>query len=457
MGLFQQPKEAPAWTAFFEFALQWEKEKSATGLLGEFLEYFAYFEEAGGTINLPDEEAPARDSDSPGGALPEIPVQRLLWGEQQDVYGKVQLMTMHSAKGLEFDRVFLLHLLRGALPSRRRPPLISFPDSLVKGPPPKPDVHIEEERRLFYVALTRAKNALTLCTVANSKQQPSPFLEELRDSKCADLEWKQVAPCGAPAAVEISGTEVEPGKFSSDLVLSASGLETYRSCPLKYYYSYVIQIPGAPSAALRFGSIMHGALKQVVGRLAFQPETLQDGIIEAILREYWAEAFFADPVQERKYWAMGLEQLAGIRRTLSEKPFQLHSQEKTFEFSRGGIKVLGRIDQINRLAGKRVELIEYKTGRAQTQKDADSSLQLTLYALACREVLDLEPVEMVLYNLETQERLRTKRDPEDFRDLEELLRETSSKISAQRFLPDPGYHCRFCDFRPLCPAHDEVS
>ncbi len=451
-NLFASPEEQPAWKAFLSFVLGWDQDKSATGLLAEFLEYFSYFEEAHGTINLPDEE------DGTASFLSSAR-QPQLWDDQPaaDSLGMVQLMTVHGAKGLEFEKVFVLHLVRGAFPTRRQSPLISFPVALLKGPPPIGDVHTEEERRLFYVALTRAKSVLTLCTVSNAKQHPSVFLEQLRQSNCPALEWKTIAPFNAPPdeteAATFSALPVAPA--GKDLALSVSGLETYLECPLKYYYGHICRVPVVPSAALRFGSIMHEAIRQVVKTLAESRQTPDAHSIEAILRQHWSPAGFTDPVQERKYWEMGLEQLQGVAQAIAAKPFVLLHQERPFELLCAGTRVTGRIDQVNCIAGKQVEVVEYKTGRARTQKDADRSLQLTIYARACREVLGLDPAALVLYNLAAQEELRTERGPEDFRELDETLSEASAGIESGRFPPVSGFHCAYCDFRVICPAHDE--
>ena len=347
-------------------------------------------------------EFAAGDSDAPQMTTePSAPVLRQpgLWdnspdGPGDDPLGKVQLMTVHAAKGLEFDHVILLHLLRGAFPSRHMRPLISFPDALLKGPPAQGDAHLEEERRLFYVALTRARSTLTLCTISNARQHPSPFLKEFDREMAAqihagvppDLEWKILSPSLPPAAPAPAVSLERPARESR--ALSGSALETYRECPLKYYFSHVWQIPVSPSAALRFGSLMHAAVRQLVERIAREPGTIDRAVIEQILRDNWTPGGFADPVQEKRYWESGVEQLEGIARDLAAIPFELLMQEKSFEFDCAGTRVVGRIDQINRIpgriSGREVELIEYKTGRARTQKDADSSVQLTIYARACR-------------------------------------------------------------------------
>ena len=494
LGLGRGAAAEPALRTFSAFVERWDK-GSSNGMLGEFLEYYAYFEEAGGVVALPEEEDEreagsdtfllrAQEGAQEGAKMGAVAEQLSLTLEPAvpAASQKVQLMSVHAAKGLEFEHVFLLHMVRGAFPVRNRRPLISLPDDLWKGPLLDGDFHIEEERRLFYVALTRARSTLTLCTVSADRRKPSPFLMELADPLNPNLRWTKpgVPPPASPAAE----TEDAPracdsapkARFSKirewaaaslpapdAFSLSASAIETYLQCPLKYRFSYEWRIPWPPSPAIQFGSIMHGAVKEVVGLLLGEgqglgPDALRS-VLDRLLDRRWLASGFADPVQERKYREEGLRQLEGVCRAWSEgppdQPMQLLHQEKPFEFEYGGTTLVGRIDQIHRASSGKVELIEYKTGRPQTQKEADSSPQLTLYAEACRRVLGLAGPDLVLFNLATGERIRTTRSEEQFQAFEQTLRQTASAIRAGRFPPRPGYLCRYCDFRPICPAHDQ--
>src|ERR1700736_2181688 len=137
-------------TQLAQFLKDWEP-KSDTRSLPEFLEYLDYFEQAGGVVCL--------DDDAPGNA--------------------VQLMTVHGAKGLEFPHVFLLRVNYGQFPPRERSPLFEFPVKLMKEELPAGQFHIQEERRLFYVALTRAASKLTITTLTEKKGKVPTFIEDL--------------------------------------------------------------------------------------------------------------------------------------------------------------------------------------------------------------------------------------------------------------------------------------
>jgi len=174
LELAQLPADAErrALDRFKGFVAEWETKSETKRLpalagLREFVEYLAYFREAGGQVCLEEELAEEA----------------------------VQLMTVHAAKGLEFDQVFLMRLLRGAFPVWRRRPVLEFPEKLMKEALPEGDYHIQEERRLFYVALTRARKRLTLSTIINQRAKPSLFLDDiLLDPQTQKRDVAQFAP-----------------------------------------------------------------------------------------------------------------------------------------------------------------------------------------------------------------------------------------------------------------------
>ena len=467
LGIPRSAEDRSAFKTFLDFVVRWDKEKSASGLLSEFLEYFRYFEEAGGTIALGGQEA------APSGIADSEVAQQDLWEEpsEQESLGKVQLMTVHAAKGLEFERVIVLHLLRRAFPTIHRKPLIELPPALWKGPLPRGDFHVEEERRLFYVALTRARHLLILSTISNSRQKPSVFVDQLQDLPPPHLVRKR--PVHAPVAAEAvplagsRGHGVDAGaqlaewvaapaaRAEDELTLSVSQLDTYDQCPLKYHLSQHWKIPVPAPPPLLFGTIVHGALKEVMAAVSAGPAEISEEKTREILDRRWPLTGFPDKVQERKYRELGLQQLVGAARDFGAKGMVLLYQEKSFELRAGGFRLVGRIDQIHRLAGGGVELVEYKTGRPQTQKEADQSRQVTLYAEACRRKLGVDPTALILYNLTNQEAIATKRTGQDFLELEQTIAETARQILSGSFPAQPGYHCRFCSFRAICPAQEE--
>jgi RecB family exonuclease len=120
------------------------------------------------------------------------------------------------------------------------------------------------------------------------------------------------------------------------------------------------------------------------------------------------------------------------------------------------VMVTGRIDQINRLGDGEVEIVDYKTGRPRTEKQAGEDLQLGVYALAAREILDLEPARLVFYNLMTNEGVAGTRDAKALAETRDRIAAVADQIRARDFPPRPGYGCSRCEYKPLCPAHEQL-
>ena len=140
------------------------------------------------------------------------------------------------------------------------------------------------------------------------------------------------------------------------------------------------------------------------------------------------------------------------------EPQNVQEQEKPFELPMdGGVLLTGRMDQINRIGRGKHEIVDYKTGKPKTEEHARKDTQLTIYALAAREVLDLNPARLVLHNLQDNSRVETVREEKHFKKVREMIAETASDIRALNFQPRPnlGFVCKSCDFRLLCPAHEQ--
>jgi DNA helicase-2/ATP-dependent DNA helicase PcrA len=429
------------------FITEWER-KSETKKLAELIEYLGYVEEAQGIIALEEE--------SPGDA--------------------VQLMTVHAAKGLEFPYVFLVRLSAGAFPARPRQPVLEFPVALMKEALPEGDVHIQEERRLFYVALTRAQRELTLTTVVNRRTKPSLFLEDiLMNAELVHRNYvTRLTPAVTPAPSRPtrlfprrgpeSRVDSRIGEWAQQfhppapepLRLSASAIDTYDRCPMKYLFGQVWGLSGGPQAAVTFGNLMHTTIKEFVALVhqGYRPDVTD---VEAIYERNWSDAGFRDAYQRDAYKKAGLEQLRAFCQSYQAAPPQVVAQERRFELALDrNVVVTGRIDQINRAGdNKQVEIVDYKTGQPQDQKTADRSLQLSLYALGARDVLGYEPVRLTFYNLATNEAISTTRSANALAEAEQRVLEVADEIRARHFPARPGFACRTCEFQPICPEHEQ--
>jgi RecB family exonuclease len=201
---------------------------------------------------------------------------------------------------------------------------------------------------------------------------------------------------------------------------------------------------------------MHKTIKEFVAEVKKRKRVSFEDV-EMIYDRVWSGAGFLDNYQEEEYKKAGREQLTAFHKTYSAAPADVLMQEKQFEIEmENNVTILGRIDQVNRIARDEVEVVDYKTGKPKKQKDADVSLQLSVYALAAGEVLELTPKRLVFYNLVTNEAVVAERGAKALDSVRKTISETADLIRAGEFPARPGFICRYCDFQPVCPAHEQL-
>ncbi len=443
MRHFHLPLTQPL-AALRNFVDEWTRKPiTCTGRLAEFLRYLEYFQEAGGGIELPESE---RESHA------------------------VRLMTVHAAKGLEFAHVFVLRSTSGSFPATYREALFEFPPGLREISQEELDdreIHKQEERRLFYVAMTRARDRLTLCAKPGRSRRdntPPGFLRELMGDVTARTTWRSrpadatvTIHAGAAHAVSRLGEWLlaPPSLPLDGVVLSATAIEIYRECPLQYKIRREWNVPGEIAAGLHYGNAVHTALKDFYDALlAGRPRSEEE--LLACFQQALATMRFEDDLQRRLYEAQGLKQLAEffVRQQAAPTPDVLHT-ERTFEVAVAGVRVRGRIDRLDRIEGQRVAITDYKTGTPRKPDEANASLQLSIYALACRE-WKLTAESLSFYNLETNEAVSTTRTAAQLEETVTDVRAVAEGIAAGVFDPAPGYHCRRCVYREICPQTEEL-
>jgi len=429
--------------AMLQFANKWQESPiTESGGPAEFLEYLAYFREARGTVPL----------------------------ASSDEDNSVKLMTAHSAKGLEFDHVFVIHAVSQSFPSNYHEPLIELPAELrnsgLAADRDEKEVHKQEERRLFYVAMTRARDTLGIYgQVGRGKHDKTPpgYMRELiqhndlkawlKERTCRQFQTDIFAGSEAPLSRLAEWIDLPP---ASDLAatLSASALQRYEICPLQFKLEKEWRIPSEVSAALQYGASMHRVLLTYYQSVQAGRSKSEAELIEQ-LRVDLADAGFADGYQLELYEKKATTELREfLASSASEQAEVLHTEE-TFSVKIGPTNLAGRVDRIDRVAGDAVVITDYKTGRPRSQEDADKSLQLSIYALAAREKWGYHAERLVFHNLEGNARVSTQRSEGQIDAAKAKVQEIAGKIAAGEFEPQSGMHCNWCAYRVLCPRTEK--
>lgn len=371
----------------------------------------------------------------------------------------VSLMTVHAAKGLEFEAVFIGSLVAGRFPSTRRKDPITVPEELITELLPSGDEHLQEERRLFYVALTRAKQYLYLTHAVDvggvRKRHVSGFVKEANipiisiASDQKNLQYTHVSKKTIP-------TYLKEGKYDIRSV-SFSQLDTFDVCPLKYKYRYLLHIPAKPHHSLSFGRTIHQTLFEF-HTLLQQKTTVQLNELIDIYKNNFIEEGYLDQKHKNDRFQAGLNainhyfqnysQLFGTP-VLLEQPFSLKLNTATLN---------GKIDRIDRHSNNTYHIVDYKTGTHKDQKYADKDEQLTIYALAAREVFKLPVTHLSFYYMETSAEhpkpkpVSTTRTDAQLEKAKIKLETRIQTLQQSSFpaKPDP-VTCGYCEYRLLCP------
>src|SRR5213594_2783578 len=374
----------------------------------------------------------------------------------------VRVLTVHKAKGLEFPVVFLVTLVQDKFPLRGRKDAFELPVELIKETLPSGDFHKQEERRLFYVGMTRAKRELHLTSARDyggtRERKVSQFVLEALDlpkdaarpfTAKAIEEIQRFAP---PA--EVADQTLAPIPPEQELVISHKQVDDYQTCPLKYRYVNVLRVPILRHHTVVYGATIHRVVEYYLLRRAAGNYTPLEDLLGVYDREWDNQGFLTREHEEARKGAgrQALTRFWHEEEASGQKPTHV---EKEFGFALGPDRVRGRFDRVDEdLLG--ATIIDYKTGEIARQKVADrraaESLQLKLYALAWREMTGALPQRVELRFLESN--LVGRHAPAEA-DLEEAIaavRAAAAGIRARAFAATPSYNaCRSCAYNQICP------
>ncbi len=374
----------------------------------------------------------------------------------------VNVLTIHKAKGLEFRVVFLVSLVGGRFPWPHRRQPIELPDVLIKEVLPTGDFHIQEERRLFYVGMTRAKEELYFTSASDyggsRLRRISQFVLEAQGEVVKELEKKKssaletierFAPQKESPKPQITG--IPEGKL---IALSYYHIDDYLTCPLKYKYVNILRVPIMEYHTVIYGRAMHTVVtKYFQFKMAGRNMSVED--LLNTFKENFDPQGFLDEKHQQERFRKGLEALIKFFNEEEKRNSRPIYIEKEFSFILGNNKITGRFDRID-MEEDRAVIMDFKTSEIKTQKEADKrtkeSMQLALYALAYKTVFGQFPKRVELYFLESGIIGTNQIQESDLEKVKDKIGEVSQGIRDRNFAATPAYMaCQYCAYNQICP------
>ncbi|MCP2606573.1 ATP-dependent helicase, partial [Candidatus Aminicenantes bacterium AC-708-I09] len=373
----------------------------------------------------------------------------------------VNILTVHKAKGLEFPVVFMVSLIADRFPGRERREKITIPRELIKENLPEKENYMEEERRLFYVGMTRAKNELffTMAKDYGLKRlkKISPFVLETMDlPKPPDKIIKASALEEIKRNAPIEKKDKAPLIIDKEiLTLSFFQIEDYLTCPLKYKFKHILRVPVLPHHTVVFGRVLHNVIHYYLKQRRAGRKISEKELLDAYNRYWINEGYLSREHEEMRYEAGKKALLMFYQREekSSHPPIYI---EKEFKLQLDSVKLIGRWDRID-FTEEGAIIIDFKATEVKNQKEADKkareNLQLDLYAFAFVNTQKENLLETQLYFLESDIIGHAIKGDREFERAIEKIKITEEGIRSRNYSPKPDWHnCQHCEYKSICPS-----
>jgi len=311
----------------------------------------------------------------------------------------IKIMTIHSSKGLEFENVFVVGMVHLRFPSTDRKDPIEIPDALIHEILPEGDAHLQEERRLFYVAMTRARTRLFFSYAVDyggsRTRKPSQFLVDIglvaKPEKSVEILRKE-------QSIEHN---YDPALFLPE-TFSFTQISDFERCPMRYKYRHLLHLPTPGAADLSFGRTIHATLEKFLNQYKTNLEMTQldlfdrraktelpsfDDLIK-IYESSWVDEWYETKAQKEQFRnKRGKQILKSFYEQFKKEPIVPKYIEKSFRLNIGPYFFTGKIDRADFDDRDRLlHIIDYKTGQGQTEKKLDPR-QLLIYQWAAQDYL----------------------------------------------------------------------
>src|SRR5581483_3749771 len=384
--------------------------------------------------------------------------------------GRVRLMTVHKAKGLEFEHVFIMNAVEGKWEARQNRELLKLPAALHSQGAGNQE---QDEKNLFYVALTRAKKHIYISYGAKNsegrEQLPTKFLQHIDQQFLSTLDTKPyekvVFTKTAPTTSQRSRAEEKKlvQRLFAVRGLSATAVNNYLACPWKYFYVDLLRIPLVSNRYMAYGSDTHAALKNYFDALKKTPKEkkyLLDAFRENIMRQ---------PASSQDISQMRAKGLKALSRYYDRYGATWnHAVVSEFQVSSmigKHTKILGKIDKIEFLeeGANAVRVVDYKTGKPKSKNavmgktktgDGNYYRQLLFYSLLLKKIGTFKPVSGQIDFIESDEKAKYHKYEFEMHDSELVYLEKEVKRIAKEIrnfsfqkqhCNDPN--CYYCNLR----------
>lgn len=375
----------------------------------------------------------------------------------------VKVMSVHKSKGLEFRVVFVVQMVAARFPGSNRSDAIPYPDALVKETlSEEGNAHLEEERRLFYVAATRAKDRLYMTSAQDTgglrKKKVSKFIEEVGDIEEADsLMTRIVRDTAVDDLIGAETPHVETERsampFAPPETFSFSQLAAYEKCPLQYKFAHLLKIPTGDSTSMQFGKTVHAVLEDLIRDYAPEKgvKPLEDCL--ALYDELWTGEWYESDVDRERQYEAGKAAVTHVWNVTKDEKPQAWLQEAPFTIKLEGKVLKGKIDRVDLTEDDRAIIYDYKTSAKAKEPDAVMKEQLRIYQMAVAEVYGKETEAMRFWYAVPGERKDVKVSEKDLEKTREKLLTRIEGIESMAFPAKPdAFTCRFCDFKDICSS-----
>lgn len=379
----------------------------------------------------------------------------------------VNILTVHSSKGLEFKVVFMVNLVADRFPSRERSEKIPLPDGILKeNITGNSDFHLEEERRLFYVGMTRAKDRLyfTAANYYGTGKRPrklSPFIYDALPDLLMQETKSKTQQLSLPEILSVyqEKEEVQEERIPLKVnYITFSNLQMFDICPLHYKAKVIFNLPTPTAAVQSFGISIHNALYNFYKQIEDKIITPSSDKLVEMLKAEWISEGYTNKKHEEERYTQGIRILEEFYKTEFKTPIKPLGLEMPFSFVlKNGVKVFGKIDRIDQ-KGKGIEIIDYKTGADNPKADKAHKLQLAMYALAATKIKDNilnrrpEDIILTLHFLEGNTKKTMNFEQEDLDKLEDELIAKIAEIEKSDFKCSKNVLCVNCEYKILCSA-----